>query len=945
MSPVAHAALEGVPVPMLRARDTPAALVCCGTSVETRPATMYRQNIQFPAKDAPLRDDVHALGALVGDILREQCGDALFELVEGNRVDAIRRREGDPEGAASLVARAAGRAPAEARDLVRAFSTWFQVVNLAEKVHRIRRRRQYLNDTSHPQPGGLEDALLRLQRDGRSWEEVRELLGRVCIYPVFTAHPTESTRRTILRKQQHVAELLLDRLDPSMTPVERRVTWEQIRTELTSGWQTEEHPRERLTVADEREHVLFYLAEILYRIVPAFYEELSAAVQKVYGIAVAPLDLPRVLRFGSWVGGDMDGHPDVHAKTIRETLQRQQLVLVNAYFLEVQRLGERLSQSASRVAVSPELQARIDEYATLLPGAQSIAPARHDSMPYRVFCGQIADRLRATYDARPNHYESAQQFAKDVKLMADSLVRHKGGNAGLFYVERLMRRIDTFGFHLATLDVRQHADVHRVVVAQGLGDADFPLRSPEERAARLRDALERDAGPTGALDAVGRRTLAVFEQLMHCRHRYGRESIGDYVVSGAAGPDDVLSVLLLARWAEMVDKRTGNVPLDVAPLFESVPALTGAGATLQSLLAEPIYRRHVAARRDRQTVMLGYSDSNKESGFAASRWALHRSQSLLADAVRGAGVALTIFHGRGGTASRGSGRTETLLRAAPVGVFDGVLRVTEQGEVINNGYGLRPIAMRTFEQAFNGAALTAGGVERRAPEPPAFRVALDTIADVSRAHYRGHVYDAADFVEYFRRATPIDVIERMQIGSRPSVRDGREGLDALRAVPWGFAWSQSRHLLPGWFGVGSGIEAAARAHGEELLARMVAHWPFFGALLDDVELMLAMADMDIAGWYADLAGPEYRHCFESVQAEWQRTRDAVLRLRGQLKLLDGEPTLQRSIKLRNPYVDPMHLMQIDLLRRWRAGGREDRDLFDALLASIGGIAQGLQTTG
>lgn len=906
---------------------------------------MYRQNIQFPAKDAPLREDVHALGALVGDILREQCGEALFDLVESDRVAAIRRREGEPDGEAELLALTRGRAPGEARDLVRAFSTWFQVVNLAEKVHRIRRRRQYLASSSQPQPGGLDDAFGRLQRDGVPGEEVLRRLAQLCIYPVFTAHPTESTRRTILRKQQRVAELMLERLDPSMTPNEWRVTWEQIRTELTSGWQTEEHPRERLTVADEREHVLFYLSEVLYRILPGFYEELADALHKAYGHPVKPGALPRVLRFGTWVGGDMDGHPDVHAKTIRETLLRHQQVIINAYFLEVQRLGERLSQSASRIGVSRDLQQRLDEYSSLVPAAHESAPARHDKMPYRTYCAQLAARLRNTYDGRPSHYENAAQFLADVRLMADSLAAHNGARAGLFYVERLIRRIGTFGFHLATLDVRQHADVHRAVVGLGLGDERFAERPADERRARLQDALARDEGPSQPLDAVGRRTLAVFEQLNHCRHRYGRESIGDYVISGAEGPDDVLAVLLLARWAEMVDKRTGQVLLDVVPLFESVASLAVCGQTLAALLADPLYRRHVAARGDRQSVMIGYADSNQQSGFVAARWALNEAQSLLSEAAAGTGVELTVFHGRGTGNSRSSSRPESVLRSAPPGSFTGVLRMTEQGEVINNNYGLRPIAMRSLEQALGAAATALLRPASKAAIDPAFVAALRTFAEASSAAYRRLLFESPGFYEYFRAATPIDVIERMQIGSRPVLRGRAQGVVAVRAVPWGFAWSQSRHLLPGWYGVGSGLDAAAERHGPELLERMLVQWPFFGLLLDDAELVLGKADMDIAAWYAALAGSAQRGHFEAVRAEFARSESWILKLRGERRLLDGDPTIQRAIKLRNPYIDPMHLMQIDLLQRWRAGNREDQALLEALVASIGGIAQGLQATG
>jgi phosphoenolpyruvate carboxylase len=906
---------------------------------------MYRQNIQFPAKDSPLREDVHALGALVGEILLEQCGESRFELVEGDRVAAIRRREGEADGEAELLGRTRGRDPAEARDLVRAFSTWFQVVNLAEKVHRIRRRREYLASSTQPQPGGIDDALGRMKRDGATLEELMRRLGRLCVFPVFTAHPTESTRRTILRKQQRVAELMLERLDPSMTPNERRVTWEQIRTELTSGWQTEDHPRERLTVADEREHVLFYLSEVLYRIVPGFYEELAGAIRKIFGGDIQPRDLPRVLRFGSWVGGDMDGHPDVHAKTIRETLQRHQLVIVNAYYLEVQRLGERLSQSASRVTVSRQLQSRIDEYTALVPAAHEVAPARHDRMPYRTFCAQLAVRLRNTYEGHPNHYENAGQFLADVELMADSLAAHKGISAGLFYVERLMQRIGTFGFHLATLDVRQHADVHRAVVGHGLGEEGFAGRPAAERLARLQLALERDEGPTRTFDAVGRRTLAVFEQLLHCRHRYGRESIGDYVISGAEGVDDVLAVLLLGRWAEMVDKRTGQVPLDVVPLFESVPALAACGATLAALFNEPNYRCHLTARGDRQGVMLGYADSNKDSGFAAARWALHEAQALLTEAAEHTGIDLTISHGRGTGGSRSSSRPETLLRSAPAGSFNGVLHVTEQGEVINNNYGLRPIAMRTLEQALGAAALTVSRTEKRVPVDPAFVSAMRTVALASGTGYRRLLLESPGFYQYFRAATPIDVIERMQIGSRGLVRGGAESFRALRAVPWAFAWSQCRHLLPSWYGLGLGLDAAAAEHGQELLERMLAQWPFFGVLLDDAEFVLAKADMDIARWYSELAPEAHRGHFLTVRAEYERAEGWILKLRGERRLLDGEPTIQRGVKLRNPYVDPMHLMQIDLLRRWRASDRQDHKLLDALVASISGIAQGLQATG
>lgn len=906
---------------------------------------MYRQSIQFPAKDVGLRDDVHALGALIGETLRDQGGEEFFTLVEGDRLAAIRRREGDAAGAAELQSRTMGRSPSAATDLTRAFAIWFQAVNTAEKVHRVRRRRQYLSDSSISQPGGIADCIARLQRDGLKLDQVLALIGSMSIEPVFTGHPTESTRRTILRKQQHIAQDLLERHIPGSTTAELNTLWARVRLEVTSIWQTEEHPREGLTVVDEREHVLFYLIDILYRVVPLFYEEIEAALAKAFAVPVDQLDVPSILHFGSWVGGDIDGNPDVHGKTIRETLHRHRQVIVSSYFAECGQLAETLSQSAKRVGIGAALAGRIDSYSAILPGAQALAPARHDRMPYRMFFGQIGERLKATYEGRPNAYQSPDELLADVAIAAESLTLNRGRHAGYFLVRRFMRRVRTFGFHLATLDVTQHAHVHDQVIAQGLDIADWPLLAPEERLRQLRDLLARDQGPTSNFDAIGRRSLWVFEAIAQARHKFGSRAIGEYIVSGAQGPEDVLAVLLLARWADITDKRTGESPLDVAPLLESIDSLERAGDVLRALHGEPAYRRHLAARGNRQVVVIGYSDTNKEGGITASRWALQVAQSELLLAARESGINLLIFHGRGGTPARGGGRTENLVEAVPEGAIRGVLRLTEQGEVVNQSYGLRPIAMRTLERTFASVALATAHAAERRPIPAAQLAAMQTIAARSMAAYRDLVFGSTQFFEYFRAATPLDVIERMHIGSRPAARAVGDGAHALRAIPWVFAWTQSRHMLPGWFGFGSGLQAATEKHGVEVIGEMVARWPFFGHLLDDVEAMLARTDLEIAAHYDALAGDSLRVQAEPIRREYDLTVRHVLGLRGAAQLLDSDPTLQRSIKLRNPYIDPMHLMQVDLLQRWRATGREDRALFGALRATISGIAQGLQATG
>jgi phosphoenolpyruvate carboxylase len=902
---------------------------------------MPRSDISFPLKDAELREDVHMLGALVGEVIREQGGDALFEAVEQDRQAAIARRDGSAEGARELSTRTRDVPAAQARDLVRAFSLWFEMVNMAEKVHRIRRRRQYLNEGT-TQPGGIVEAVTRLKAQGLGVEEIRRLMMEIWIEPVFTAHPTESTRRTILRKQQKIAQLLLGRLGLSRTAAETRQIWDRIRGEITGSWQTAENSRERLSVADEREHVLFFIGEILFQIVPIFYEEIETALEQAYGAEVRERELPEILRFASWVGGDMDGNPDVHAKAIRETVARHQQIIVNRYFVECQGLAETLSQSATRVGISSALQARIEQYTTLLPGASTLSPARHDRMPYRVFLGQIMERLRATYDARANHYDSANEFLGDLNLIVDSLRANKGEHGGLFQVRRLIRRVRTFGFHLATLDIRQNAGAHRSVIAQGLGDPQWLSRSSEERTARLREAFERDEAPVCVLDPSGKRSLWVFEALTHCRHRYGTDAIGPYVISAADGVDDMLSVLLLSRWADTTDSRSGDVPTDVAPLFESAAALRCCGEIMTQVFTEPAYRKHLIGRANHQYVMIGYSASNKESGIVMSRWLLRKAQEALFAAADRAGIDLTLFHGQGDGGSRGGGRTELIVRSGPDTARRGRLRITEQGELINEKYGLRPIALRVFEQAFNALTLSRAGVIPPEHVDPRWREAMDLLSDEATRVYRATVYEDAEFTEFFRQVSPIDVIERMQIGSRPSSRVERTGIEALRSIPWAHAWSQCRYMLPGWYGAGSALALASQQLGAEPLRKMYEGWFFFTNLIDDIELALARADLGIAAAYEGLIEEKYRRFAELLRAEYELTRQQVLKIRGVERLLDGEPTVQRSITLRNPYIDPMHLVQVDLLRRWRAGGSNDKELLSALVATVSGIAQALQ---
>ena len=910
---------------------------------------MDRHQIQFPTKHLALREDVHQLGVLAGEMLREQGGDALYDMVEGDRLAAIARRDAEDGAPAELALRVAGRPPAVARDLVRAFSTWFQAVNLAEKVHRIRRRREYfIADGGRPQPGGIEDALAQIKAQGMSLQETLQLLASLRIEPVFIAHPTESTRRTQLRRQQRMAGALLDRLNPNLEPQERRHVWSRLRTEITTGWQTEEHPRQRLTVADEREYAMFHFAEVLYRIVPAFYEEIGSALGNLYGTSVLGQDPPIVLQFGTWVGGDMEGTPDVHAKTIRETLARQQQVIVNEYYSECQQLSQLLSQSDSRVGITPELRRRIEEYTILLPAARTVAPARHDQMPYRVFFAQVGARLRQTYDGRANRYERVGQLRADLELVAGSLLANRGSHAGYQLVRRLLLRVDTFGFHLATLDLKQRADVHHRVIAQGMDDPQLLQRPAAERMARLSEMLSRNIGPRAPLDALGRRTLAVFETALQCRARFGERSIGCYIVAGAQGAEDLLAPLVLARWAGVDDRRSGEVGLDFAPLFESGESLRNGGRIMTEVLEERNYRQHLAARGVPQPVFVGYTEAGRDAGFLDMRLAVYNAQRDLAAALAAAGQSGVIQHSRGGSTARGGSRLDAIIRAAPPETIDGVLRITEQGEIISQNYGLRSNALRTLERAFGalGVATLARRKGRARPEPPAQHEMATQLAAESRRVWRALVVEDADFHDFFRSVTPIDVIERMQIGSRSIWETGSSaGVLSVRSAAWVFAWSQSRYFLPGWYGAGTALQAGIAAHGVAAMRTMHGEWSFFSGVVDDIETQLARTDLSVAECYVGLVSPGLRRYAALLREEYQRCREAVLAIKDAGELLDADRTQQRAIQLRNPYVDPMNLMQVDLLRRWRAAGREDEDLLQALLASVSGIAAGLQTTG
>jgi len=902
------------------------------------------RRVELPEKDRPLRADVSLLGTLVGEMLAEQHGQELLDTVEAVRQAAIRRREGDSGDGLERALEGLGHQ--QVLLVIQAFASYLRAANLAERVHRLRRRRVYQRAQIGAQRGSLDHVLGELRQRGVERDDLLRQIGALRIQPVFTAHPTEATRRTIQEKEYDIVLRLTERLNPELTPDEDRLALNRIRSALTSAWQTRLVPHARPTVADELDNILFYLTDILYRTTPEFYERLAEAFEAHFGPAPEGFLEDVILRFGSWVGGDMDGNPNVTSQTILATLATQRAVVIRRYLPDVRRLGRYLSQAVSQVGISADVSAQLERYATRFPDVHRDIPERHRDMPYRCLLRMVAARLEATLGDRPQGYASAREFEHDIRLIRDSLAANRGRHAGLFGVDRLLRRVRTFGFHLVTLDVRQDALLHRRVIGELLGCADWERREASNRAGVLAQLLEQGGLPEinelTPMSDEAREALDVFRAISSARQVYGDAAIGLFIISMTQGADDVLGALALA---EMANPHTGaRSQLDAAPLLETVDDLEAGPRILRRLLDLPVYRKHLERRRRRQVVMVGYSDSNKDSGIVSSRWALHESQRRLVAAGDEHGIDVVFFHGRGGTVSRGGGNLVNGILGAPPDTVRGFLRLTEQGEVINQKYGVRFLALRNLELVTGATLAHSLGQAARGMDADE-REVLGFMAAASRQRFRSTVYEDPEFPAFFRAATPIDVIERLNIGSRPAARRSGEGIENLRAIPWVFSWAQVRVGFPGVFGFGTALDGAIAEFGHARLRKLLQRQVFFQAMVSDVEMVLGKSELGIGARYAALAGPSGARFFDAIREEFELATRGILELKKLDVLLDDQPVLQRNIRLRNPYVDPVHHLQIDLLRRWRDGDRRDDDLLDVLKATVKGIALGIQNTG
>ncbi|MFT7619253.1 MAG: phosphoenolpyruvate carboxylase [Planctomycetota bacterium] len=893
-------------------------------------------DLDFPEKDRPLREDVGALGSLLGHVLLEQGGEELFERVELTR-GITRQSRGNPNAEAQLDSILKGLSPEDGMATIQAFAAWFELVNLAERVHRVRRRSDYRRD-GDAQPGSFEAVLRQLKSGDCGVDAIRDAANKLLIEPVFTAHPTEAVRPVILGHEKQMARILLTRQEND------HGDWRRLIKEIVSiVWQTEENRAVRPSVSDEVEYVMFYVLEVIYEVIPDLHEELASALADVFGVELERTN--PLVRCTSWVGGDMDGNPNVGSETIRATLTRQRQLILDRYRLEVLELSKNLTQSRSRVSVLPALEARLETYRDLFPHGAAASPESRFGMVYQNFLLLVAERLTQSIDGNESGYDSADAFYSDLELVRKSLVENRGASAGARPIARLQKRVRAFGFFLAALDVRQDALVHRRVVAEILAQSEFVSDSESKRTSKLEESFRSDIELPGSLTQESTDTLNVMKTIGMMRQLHGEHAMGTYIISMARGPDDALAVLQIAKAASLLNDK-GHIPLDVTPLFETVDDLATSSKTMESLFANPLYRAHLETRGFKQMVMLGYSDSNKDAGLATARWSLQKAQVALAKLAETHGIELILFHGRGGTVSRGGGKPRQAILGQPQGTLNNRLRFTEQGEIIHAKYGLQAIANRTF--GLIGGAMIEAACRTKEIAFSEDKDAIETmelIATKGRQTYRALIHDDPAFIPFFRSATPIDVIERLRIGSRPASRRSGKGVEDLRAIPWVFAWTQSRHILPGWFGVGSGLAAAVEDIGLEQIRILSRAWPFLGNLISDVEMVLAKSDMNIASRYAELAGKAGAPVHAKILAEHELCVRMVCDIREQHDLLEQDPVLQRAIRLRNPYVDPMSLIQVDLLARWRGSNRSDPEIERALISSVKGIARGLQNTG
>jgi phosphoenolpyruvate carboxylase len=915
--------------------------------------------VQPEDKDLPLREDIRLLGRILGDTVREQSGEAVFDIVERIRQSSVRfRRDEDVAARQDLAAMLNNLPPKEALQIIRAFSFFSHLANIAEDQHHIRRTRAHAVTASAPREGTMAHALSRACEAGIPPARLAAFFAGAMAMPVLTAHPTEVRRKSTIDREMEVADLLAERDRPSLTAAELAANEAALRRAVLTLWQTNLLRRTRLRVIDEIANGLSYYDYTFFAELPRFYADLETELAEK-GVTL-PQGLPSFLRIGSWIGGDRDGNPFVTEEVLRAALRAQSGRALEYYLDEVDMLGGELSLDSRLVGVSDAL--------VELAAQSTDRSANRQSEPYRRAISVIYARLAATASGldqfkAPKHavadaapYAASRELLADLAIIDSSLVANGSGILAQGRLKNLRRAVDVFGFHLAALDLRQNSDMHERVIGELFGFAerglDYSALSESERIRLLLAELGTARPLASAFLPYSAETageLAILRAAAEAHRRYSRESVPHYVISKATGVSDILETAVLLKEAGLLRPREGALQLDIVPLFETIEDLRHCGEVMDELLGLGEYQRLLDSRSRVQEVMLGYSDSNKDGGFLTSGWELYKAEVALVEVFRRHEVGLRLFHGRGGSVGRGGGPSYQAILAQPLGAVQGAIRITEQGEVIASKYSNPELGRRNLE-ILAAATLEATLLQPDMAEPrPEYVEAMEFLSGEAYRAYRGLVYETLGFDRFFRESTVIGEIANLNIGSRPSSRTTSGHIDDLRAIPWVFSWAQCRLMLPGWYGFGSAVDAwlAARAgKGMAMLRAMYRGWPFFQTLLSNMDMVLAKSDIAIASRYAELVSDTALRdrVFSRLRTEWQSTVDVVLEIMEQQSLLESNPLLARSIRNRFPYLDPLNHMQIELLKRYRAGGT-DEDVVTGIHLTINGLAAGLRNSG
>jgi phosphoenolpyruvate carboxylase len=929
-------------------------------------------------KDAPLKEDIRLLGRLLGDVLRDQQGDAVFEIVETIRQTAVRfRREADAQAGTELNKLLKKLTKEQTISVVRAFSYFSHLANIAEDQHHNRRRRAHLLAGSKAQEGSIAYALEKLHGAGVAGSTVRKFFKDALIAPVLTAHPTEVQRKSILDAEHEIARLLAAR-DLPMTAKERAENTERMHARVTTLWQTRLLRYTKLTVEDEINNALSYYRMTFLRELPALYEDIEADISEQFPQRNASTnyhDLPSYVQMGSWIGGDRDGNPNVNADTMQLALARQSTTILDFYLEEVHALGAELSISTFLAGVSPEVAALADK-------SPDTSPHRADEQYRRALIGIYA-RLAATARAHgatnilrqevgPGApYQAATEFSADLLLLVDSLKQRHGTALIKPRLATLLRASEIFGFHLATLDMRQSSDVHERVLSELFNcaqvEASYATLAEEEKVALLLAELEKPRllySPYIDYSDETNSELSILRAASDIRKRYGSRAIRNYIISHTETVSDLLEVLVLQREtgllrADTAKSSVSEVELMVIPLFETIPDLRLAANIMEQVMAIPLVRKLVAKQGHLQEVMLGYSDSNKDGGFLTSNWELYKAETQLVEVFNNAGVKLRLFHGRGGTVGRGGGPSYEAILAQPPGTVNGQIRLTEQGEIIASKFSNPEIGRRNLAllvaATLEASLMPQPGNGKHAKKLAEFESVMSELSELAYQAYRNLVYETPGFTDYFFSATPIAEIAELNIGSRPASRKASRRIEDLRAIPWGFSWGQCRLLLPGWYGFGSAIEqwleqGDNRAKRVATLRAMLKDWPFFATLLSNMDMVLSKTDLAVASRYSEMvADKKLRNSiFKRIVGEHERTSACLTLITGKKERLANNPLLARSIKNRFAYLDPLNHLQVELLKRHRAsmnGNNTDDRVRRGIHLSINGIAAGLRNTG